>query len=62
MSNGKVALCCIDSDGKELLGDFNSQSLREIWENEKFKEIRKNIWIIGQTLYLYANYALIRTE
>ena len=41
MSNGKVALCCIDSDGKELLGDFNSQSLREIWENEKFKEIRK---------------------
>lgn len=41
MSNGKVALCCIDSDGKELLGDFNSQSLREIWNNEKFKEIRK---------------------
>lgn len=41
MSNGKVALCCIDSDGKEILGDFNSQTLKEIWNNEKFKDIRK---------------------
>ncbi|KKR49048.1 MAG: hypothetical protein UT86_C0001G0020 [Candidatus Magasanikbacteria bacterium GW2011_GWC2_40_17] len=41
MSNGKVPLCCIDADGEVNLGDFNIAKLKEIWNSEKFKQIRK---------------------
>lgn len=41
MSDGRVPLCCIDADGGVVLGDFNTAELREIWYNEKFKQIRK---------------------
>jgi MoaA/NifB/PqqE/SkfB family radical SAM enzyme len=41
MSNGQVPLCCVDYDGKIILGDFNKQSLKEIWDNDNFKRIRK---------------------
>lgn len=41
MSDGKIPLCCIDYDGKVILGDFKIQTLREIWESEKFKKIRE---------------------
>ncbi|KKR82048.1 MAG: molybdopterin cofactor synthesis protein A [Parcubacteria group bacterium GW2011_GWD2_40_9] len=40
MSNGKVALCCADADGEVILGDFNKQGFKEIWESDKFKKIR----------------------
>lgn len=40
MSNGKVALCCVDADGSIILGDFNSQTLKEIWESDRFKKTR----------------------
>jgi len=41
MSNGKVPLCCIDYDGKIILGDFNTQNLKEIWNSNNFKKIRQ---------------------
>ena len=41
MSNGKVPLCCIDYDGKIILGDFNTQNLKEIWNSDNFKKIRQ---------------------
>lgn len=41
MSNGEVALCCIDADGSVILGDFNKQTLKEIWESDKFRKIRE---------------------
>lgn len=41
VSSGNVALCCVDYDAREILGDFNAQSLKEIWNSEKFKEIRE---------------------
>jgi len=41
MSNGKVPLCCMDYDGKIILGDFNTQSLKEIWGGDNFKKIRQ---------------------
>lgn len=41
MSNGKVPLCCRDYDGKIILGDFNFQNLKEIWESNNFKRIRQ---------------------
>lgn len=41
MSNGKVSLCCVDYDGKIILGDFSTQSLKEIWDSDNFKRIRQ---------------------
>lgn len=41
VSSGEVALCCVDYDAKEVLGDFKKQSLREIWNSEKFNEIKE---------------------
>lgn len=40
MSNGKIPLCCIDCDGKVILGDFKTQTLAEIWNSAGFKKIR----------------------
>ena len=31
LNSGKVALCCLDYEGKATLGDLNSRSIREIW-------------------------------
>jgi pyruvate-formate lyase-activating enzyme len=39
MSSGKVALCCDDYDGKIILGDTKTQSLKEILESKKVKDI-----------------------
>lgn len=39
LSNGKVALCCVDVDGKVELGDLNKQTLKEIINSKKFKDI-----------------------
>lgn len=41
VSSGRVALCCVDYDAREILGDFKTQSLKEIWNSEKFKKIRE---------------------
>jgi len=39
LSNGKVVLCCVDIDGKIVLGDMNKQTLKEILNSKKYKEI-----------------------
>jgi radical SAM protein with 4Fe4S-binding SPASM domain len=40
LSNGSVALCCLDYEGKVVLGDTNEKSIFEIWHNEHYKKIR----------------------
>ncbi|MDP3902167.1 MAG: radical SAM/SPASM domain-containing protein [bacterium] len=40
MSDGKVALCCIDFDGSVVVGDFKNQNLQEIWNEERYNKIR----------------------
>ena len=40
---GEVSLCCNDALGKITLGDVNRESLQEIWNGEKYKEIRRKI-------------------
>jgi len=37
--DGRVVPCCLDYDGKLILGDANNQSLTEIWHNSQW--IRK---------------------
>lgn len=38
--NGKVHLCCVDWQGKEIIGDVTKQSLYDIWNGEKLRYIQ----------------------
>lgn len=39
--DGRVSLCCADFDGKTILGDLNSSSIREIWNAEPYRNARR---------------------
>ncbi len=39
--NGKVSLCCLDSEAKTLFGDIDETAIKEIWGNSKLKGIRQ---------------------
>jgi radical SAM protein with 4Fe4S-binding SPASM domain len=38
--NGDVALCCLDYSGKEILGNVRETTLKEIWNNPRYRELR----------------------
>lgn len=40
-SDGKVSLCCMEHDGKVIMGDVMKNSLQEIWQGERFTHYRK---------------------
>jgi MoaA/NifB/PqqE/SkfB family radical SAM enzyme len=42
LCDGRVALCCLDYDGKIILGDLNNQTIKEIYHGSKLKEIQRN--------------------
>ena len=39
--DGRVALCCADFDGKVILGDMNTSSIRDIWNAEPYVNARR---------------------
>ncbi|MDA3972321.1 MAG: radical SAM/SPASM domain-containing protein [Desulfobulbaceae bacterium] len=41
LADGKVSLCCLDYEGKVVLGDVNTASIAEIWKNEAYRLQRK---------------------
>lgn len=41
--NGDVVPCCYDLEGKEIVGNIKENSLGEIWNGEKYKNLRKRI-------------------
>ena len=41
MSNGQVALCCMDFDGSVMLGDLNKQTISEVYSSAKWVQIRQ---------------------
>lgn len=41
--DGRVTCCCWDYDGKCIVGDAKKESLEEIWNSKKMKELRKMI-------------------
>jgi radical SAM protein with 4Fe4S-binding SPASM domain len=41
--DGSVVPCCRDYNGVEIIGDLNNQSLEEIWNGEKMKNLRKEL-------------------
>lgn len=41
--DGKVGVCCNDNEEQSEFGDLTKSSLTEIWENERFKEVRRKM-------------------
>ncbi len=39
--NGDVALCCLDFDGREILGNVEKSSIREIRQSPRYRELRR---------------------
>ena len=41
--NGDVVACCYDLEGDQIMGNLKSNSIKEIWEGEKYRNFRKNL-------------------
>jgi len=41
MASGKVALCCMDGEGKHVIGDVNKQSVLDIYNSQRYKKLRQ---------------------
>jgi MoaA/NifB/PqqE/SkfB family radical SAM enzyme len=39
--DGRVSLCCADFDGKVILGDLRTSSIRDIWGSERYRAVRR---------------------
>jgi MoaA/NifB/PqqE/SkfB family radical SAM enzyme len=39
--DGRVSLCCADFDGKVVLGDMRTSGIREVWESEAYRLVRR---------------------
>jgi MoaA/NifB/PqqE/SkfB family radical SAM enzyme len=39
--DGRVALCCADFDGTTILGDLRTSTIREIWNSDAYRAVRR---------------------
>jgi MoaA/NifB/PqqE/SkfB family radical SAM enzyme len=39
--DGRVSLCCADFDGREILGDLRTHSIVDVWNNDRFRDVRR---------------------
>jgi len=39
--DGRVSLCCADFDGRVVLGDLRTSTIREIWESDTYRQVRR---------------------
>ena len=39
--DGRVSLCCADFDGHTILGDMNTSSIKDIWNNDLYRGVRR---------------------
>ena len=39
--DGRVSLCCADFDGHTILGDLNTSSIKDIWNNDLYRSVRR---------------------
>jgi MoaA/NifB/PqqE/SkfB family radical SAM enzyme len=40
--DGRVSLCCADFDGRTVLGDLRTQSIKEVWNSEPYRKVRRD--------------------
>jgi len=43
LSNGIVAQCCADYEGKFPIGDMNSETIEQVWNGPKLKTVKDNL-------------------
>jgi len=51
MSDARVSKCCIDYNGIDVLGDVNRQTIEDIWNGEKRRDLLNYIKQHGRKLY-----------
>lgn len=39
--DGRVSLCCADFDGRTVLGDLRTSTIRDIWNSETYRAVRR---------------------
>ncbi len=44
LADGRVALCCFDSEAEHAVGDVRKQTIHEIWHSPAFKEKRRLLY------------------
>jgi radical SAM protein with 4Fe4S-binding SPASM domain len=51
LQDGTVATCCFDYNGVQVLGDVTKNSIIDIWNNAKYKKLRKDFKRLDYTPY-----------
>jgi len=41
--DGKVVFCCLDWNAKHVVGDVNKSTLKDIWNNEEYRRLRRKV-------------------
>jgi radical SAM protein with 4Fe4S-binding SPASM domain len=49
--DGRVVACCMDSNGVQVLGDLNSQSVQEVWNGPVLSGVRNNFKKLDYSKY-----------
>lgn len=44
LADGRVAMCCFDSEADHVVGDIKTQSIREVWHSSAFDEKRRLLY------------------
>ena len=39
--DGRVSLCCADFDGREILGDLRTSTIKDVWNGERYRDVRR---------------------
>ena len=40
--DGRVSLCCADFDGREVLGDLRTQTIKDVWNSDAYRQVRRD--------------------
>lgn len=44
LADGRVGMCCFDSEAQHVVGDINKQSVYEVWHSKEFRRKRKLLY------------------
>lgn len=53
--DGNVIPCCFDKNASYIMGNINSQGLREIWDSRKYKNFRQKVFSERKNIYICYN-------
>ncbi|MBI4681158.1 MAG: SPASM domain-containing protein, partial [Nitrospirae bacterium] len=51
LHDGRVVICCLDFNGVQVVGDVNSNSIKEIWNGEQYRKARDNFQKLSYSDY-----------